>query len=287
MNRENRPLVSVIVPCYNHEAYVTQTIESIVNQTYEPIELIVIDDGSRDQSPQLLEALRKKHHFTYEHQQNMGLAATLNKAITKYVTGKYLCICASDDLLEHDKIEKQVHFMEEHPSFGMCHGKCKTIDARARRLNRDKSLDWKSGYVFEEIFSHDMLLCAPSVMIRTDVLDDVGLYDPTLAIEDLYMWLKISKKYEIGFMDEYLASYRAHDCNASKDRKRMIAAAEQIFELWKEDELYEHAYAKWSITAFKYLAIDDKRASLKYAWKARKYFFNREYLKGIKNLILE
>ena len=106
------PLVSVIVPCYNHEKYVEETIESIVNQTYENIELIVIDDGSKDASPQIIEELSKKYNFKFIHRSNKGLSATLNEGI-RLSQGKYISVCASDDKLKLDKIEKQVKFMEE------------------------------------------------------------------------------------------------------------------------------------------------------------------------------
>ena len=81
VNKRMQPLVSVIVPCYNHEKYVEKTIESIVNQTYKNIELIVIDDGSKDNSTIILEKLSRQYNFYYEHQHNIGLPATLNKMI--------------------------------------------------------------------------------------------------------------------------------------------------------------------------------------------------------------
>lgn len=284
---EELPLVSVIVPCYNHEKYVVQAIESIVNQSYQNIQLIVIDDGSKDGCPGILQQLSKEYGFFYEQQNNEGLAATLNKAITNYVNGKYISICASDDFFEADKIKKQVAYMEYHPSYGMCHGKCKVVDENGKRLNRDRSVNWKSGRVFKEIFFFEMVICAPSVMIRKKVFDDIGMYNPNIYIEDWYMWLKISKKYKIGFIDEYLTYYRSHDNNISSNRLRMTEATEQIFDLWEDDAYYEKAYAKWAVLNFRYLASDYKRKSLRYAWVSKKYFYKKEYLKGIKNFILE
>ena len=88
MKEENIPLVSVVVPCYNHEKYVKETIESIVNQTYKNIELIVIDDGSKDNSVKVIQELADKYGFTFIHRPNKGLSATLNEGI-RLSKGKY------------------------------------------------------------------------------------------------------------------------------------------------------------------------------------------------------
>ncbi len=122
IEENNLPLVSVVVPCYNHEKYVKETIESIINQTYKNIELIVIDDGSKDNSVQVIQEMADKHGFTFVHRPNKGLSATLNEGI-RLSKGKYFCAIASDDILMLEKIEKQVTFMEANPEYGMCYGK--------------------------------------------------------------------------------------------------------------------------------------------------------------------
>ena len=100
------PMVTVLVPAYNHEKYVEQTILSIVNQTYQDFELIVIDDGSSDQTPEILERLSQEHGFYFERQENMGVTKTLNKIISK-AKGQYIVGCASDDAMPRNRLEIQ------------------------------------------------------------------------------------------------------------------------------------------------------------------------------------
>ena len=106
------PLVSVIIPCYNHQNYVEKSLKSVFDQTYKNIEIIVIDDGSKDNSVNILKELQKNNHFILECQENMGVCKTLNKAISMS-KGKYIAILASDDYWDLPKIEKQVKVLKD------------------------------------------------------------------------------------------------------------------------------------------------------------------------------
>ena len=123
MLTDNMPLVSIIVPSYNHARYVTQCIDSIMQQTYKNFELIVIDDGSKDNSKEVLTTLQAKYKFTLVFQDNHGVAYTLNRGIKEFAKGKYLTFCASDDYWTLDKLQKQVQFMENNQFYPMCYGK--------------------------------------------------------------------------------------------------------------------------------------------------------------------
>lgn len=136
MKKKDSPLVSIVVPCYNHANYVRETIESIVNQTYKNIELVVIDDGSTDNSVEIIQKLAKNYNFTFIYRPNKGLSATLNEGMN-LSKGKYFCACAcaSDDLYIIDKIEKKVKFMEENPQYGMSYGKIIRFNA-TKKINK-------------------------------------------------------------------------------------------------------------------------------------------------------
>ena len=109
------PLVTVIVPSYNHKRFIIQCLDSIKDQTYPNIQWIVVDDGSKDGSQELLK--EKQNYYGYELylQENKGLSATLTDMIKNYGKGKYVACCASDDAWLPDKIKIQVEYMEEHP----------------------------------------------------------------------------------------------------------------------------------------------------------------------------
>ena len=152
INSDNKqPLVSIIISCYNHQDYITACIESIVRQTYKNIELIVIDDGSSDNSAQILEQLSQKYSFSFAQQQNMGLTKTLNKALAK-AKGKYIAPIGSDDILMLDKTEKQVDFLENNSSIAVVGGSIICIDDQGiikakQRINHYHELDFNSTFL--------------------------------------------------------------------------------------------------------------------------------------------
>lgn len=285
MKENNLPLVSIVVPCYNHEKYVTETIESIVNQTYKNIELIVIDDGSKDDSVKIIEQLANKYNFTFIHRPNKGLSATLNEGI-RASNGKYFCGCASDDIYMLDKVEKQVNYMEKHPEYAMCYGNIIKFDSI--KEEKIKALTASSGDMFDNLLCAKTVIPAVTYMIKTDVLKHLGGYDETLWVEDLDMWLRISHQYKIAYMDDYLAYYRRHETNISQQTLKMYQAQKDILEKWKYHDTYLTAMTYWKIDWCNRLARKHKRESLKYLLFSLKYIFNdTRVIKAIVKLVLK
>lgn len=256
------PLVSVVVPCYNHEKYVKDTIESIINQTYKNIELIVIDDGSKDNSVSVIQELSDKYGFTFIHRPNKGLSATLNEGI-KLSKGKYFCACASDDIYVLDKIEKQVQFMESNLEYGMCYGKIIEFDDTGYKKEREIK-NVKSGWIFEEILMFNLIIPAVTTMIKKNIYETVGTYDESLFVEDYDMWLRVANTYQIGFLDEYLAYYRKHDTNISKQTLRMYQAQKVIVYKWKHITNFSKFEKSWKLKWFSSLSRNNKKEAKKY-----------------------
>lgn len=271
MKEKSLPLVSIVVPCYNHEKYVTQTIESIVNQTYKNIELIVIDDGSKDSSQEVIQKLANKYKFTFIHRPNRGLSATLNEAI-ELSSGKYFSTIASDDILMLEKIEKQVEFMEANPQFGMCYAKIVCFED-----SLEKSYEYpnsnKQGWIFEDLLNYGCFIPAPSNFIKKEVFDVVGGYDESLWIEDWDMWLRIAQKYQIGYIDEHVAYYRRHDTNISSQTLKMHEAEKQILEKYKEYKNFKKIIKNKKIAWFLALSKNHKKEAMKYFRHSIKYLF--------------
>ena len=257
----NLPLVSIVVPSYNHEKYVEQTIKSIVNQTYGNIELIVIDDGSSDSSVRIIKKLSNLYNFKFIYRSNKGLSATLNEGI-KLSQGKYWCVCASDDLYKPNKIEAQVKYMEENPKFGMSFAKTIMFDddGNERAVKRRFS---KEGWVFDELIIGTISIPAVTVMIRRNVFNNVGTFDEALWVEDWDMWLKITNKYEIGFINEYLALYREHETNISKQTWKMYQAKFTTLNKWKEQKIYPKASLLWKLYWFNMFSRNHKHEAKK------------------------
>jgi glycosyltransferase involved in cell wall biosynthesis len=205
----DQPLVSVIVPSYNHAPYIARCIESIVHQSYRHFELIVIDDGSTDDTKTVLAQLQQQYNFTLVFQQNRGVSAVLNRGITEFATGTYLTFCASDDYWAPDKLALQVQFMEQNRFYPMCYGKTWYIDEESKPLHEfmfhNDTL--RGGWIFEDIL---LFRIHPPVnyLFRTEVFSEIGLYDETKVAEDYDMNLRIASKYAIGFIDQCLGYYR-------------------------------------------------------------------------------
>ena len=239
MEEKELPLVSVIVPCYNHEKYVEQTIESIVNQTYTNIEFIIIDDGSKDDSPNIIKRLSEKYGFYFEQQENTGLSATLNKMI-KMSKGKYIALIASDDICALDKIEILVAEIENlDDKYGLVCGNAQFIDDEGKILVREKNnhddcikyytsnrddLNLATQFGTYESLLNGNYIPALSTLIKRDALIEVGLYDENLSLEDWSMWLKLSKKFKMKYVDRIVAFYRWHDSNITKTMNQTLAS---------------------------------------------------------------
>ncbi|WP_051666085.1 glycosyltransferase [Pedobacter sp. R20-19] len=259
-NSIEKPLVSVIVPCYNHAKYITRCINSIINQTYKNIELIVIDDGSSDNSLSILQELNLGNRFLLDSQKNIGLAATINKGIKNYVTGKYLIIIASDDYMKLDRIENQVDFFEKNPSLGFIFSMADIVDENDNVIGRLPEKDI-SNCSFDSL----LLNCyvpALTAMLKTEVFAIVGLYDEQSYIEDWDMWLKISAVYEFKYLNVNVANYRLHSTNISGNYKKMIASKKHILSKWLDHHHYLKALNNVLLEELSILAVKEKKSAL-------------------------
>lgn len=229
----NSPLVSVIIPAYNHELYIEEALQSVVNQTYSNIELIVINDGSKDRTAEIIEKFiqsNKNANIQFINKQNEGVCKTLNKGL-EIATGEYIALLASDDVWLTDRVTIQLEFMENNKNVGMVFS-----DAWFLRFNNKTDIKWsdyKPGinrYFKNGIQNTDMyrlLLTQPvipalTVMLRKHVLNEIGFFDENLVYEDDDMWLRIAQQYPIGYVNIPLALYRLHSSNISNNTWFMI-----------------------------------------------------------------
>lgn len=251
----NMPLVSVIVPSYNHEKFITECVESIMQQTYKNFELTVIDDGSKDGTRDILKQLQDKYGFNLILQENIGLTSTLNKGIQNWGTGKYISFCASDDYWALDKLEKQVAVMEQNPEFAVCFGKVYMIDLEGNilpYLTETANKQLKGGYIFKEIILQEFHPPVNS-LFRRSIFDEVGYFKATWA-EDFYMDLKISEKYPFGFIDDYLNYYRrspeTHNVKAKMTNQKIIYSHLDSINEYKHSIYYKKAIKLWYLRCF-------------------------------------
>ena len=286
MNTNNR-LVTVCIPAYNHEKFIQETINSIIKQTYKNIELLIINDGSPDNTHEkimeLYDECRDRFvNFLYINRENRGLISTLNEFI-QIAKGDYFSAIASDDIALETKIKKQVEVLEKNPDYGMCYGNMISIDNDSNIIpNKYKTKYNKSGYLFEDLLFRNFIT-APTVMLRKSVLDSVGGYDTKYKIEDHPLWLKIAKISKIYYLNEDLVYYRDHPNNMSKNISFMIEENEKMLNDWSDELCYNKAIQKHNLYSFiQYLKADQKDLAKKYMLKSfAKSWYHPKYIKTV------
>lgn len=249
-----QPLVSVICACYNHAPYIEACLDSVLQQAYAPIELIVIDDGSSDGSVEKIRTLQQRHGFYFEAQANQGLAATLNKAIA-LSHGKYIAQIGSDDLFTHDKIEKQVRFMESRPDIAVCGGNMLVIDEHGVVQDKQKSFPYRE-LDFEDLFAQRKAgIPASSSMIRRSVLDQEGAYAPDIRLEDMYLWFKLlSRGHRMAGLPDTVLYYRKHGNNTYRNYRFMYDNMMATYAPYKDHPLYDAVVNRYRLSSVLALA---------------------------------
>jgi len=285
MKNKTLPLVSVVVSCYNHENYIKESLLSVLNQSYQNIELIVFDDGSVDNSADIIETLSKEHGFFFQGQENIGFTPTLNKAI-KLCKGKYIAFLGSDDLFFEDKIEKQVQFLEDRDDIAVCGGNMVFIGAEGEILEKQKKKPY-SEVDFITIFNNRKAgPPASSAMIRLDVLRKMGGYDPKIGLEDLYIWMKITHHgYKIAILDDDMIYYRKHGSNTSKQYKFMSDSIIEIYDQYSSEVGYQDAIHKVLISMFLKISKLDRQYALGILRRIDFRFYNLKVLRGLLALL--
>jgi len=283
------PLVTVIIPSYNHEKYIQESLEGIKRQTYANIEFFVVDDGSKDNSVELLQKLQPEYNFQLILQKNRGLCKTLNSIVRQRATGKYISICASDDIWEPKKLEWQVNFMESNPEYGMCYGKAITINENSEPVKSYTNENVKGGYIFDSLLVREFHPPV-SYMYRADVLEKVGYWREDMALDDFYMNLKIAEEYPIGFIDEFIFSYRIHDENTAKRNPlRIFTSQRTIIDQYKHKEVYRKAVSEWHFRRFYHCSsyTKTKLNALVSLFYSLKYINRKEFRKAVYRMIAE
>jgi len=298
MNDNNKthpqsPLVSVIIPSYNHAPYIQECILSIVNQTYKNIEIIVIDDGSTDNSKEILEELQKRWGFRLEFQANQGLSKTLNKAI-RSAKGKYINTLASDDFLDLDKVERQVAYLENHPECSFVFGKVRMVDEQSRIIEGltivDPVRDPVESVKFASLLERNCIPVA-SVMYTKEIWEKCGGYNENALVEDFDFCLKVAYRSKIAYIDEYFANYRWHGRNLTVYTLKMCDAVWEIVQIWKNQMdagLYKKIAHRRSSSFFSILARKHKKESFKYLKLANSCWDSLivlNYMKGFYKLL--
>jgi len=236
----NNNLVTVGIALYNHEKYIEKCLESIVSQTYKNIELIVIDDGSADNSYQIakeyLDSQNLNKNYKIYNRKNKGMCNTLNE-IAKQAKGKYISFVGSDDYWMLNKIEEQVTFLENNPDITLVHSNSIRVDKNDNEIGfQDYSNKKNSGDIFESIVYAKGEINTPSHLYRTKVYEQIGYYyDSKLKFEDTDFWLRLTKVNKIGFINKNHTYYRWHSGNLSGSKNILKFYNEELVKIYKKN----------------------------------------------------
>lgn len=202
------PFFSVIIPTFNRETRIEKTIDSVIDQKFKDFELIVVDDGSTDNTKEILEKYTNKIKYVY--QKNQGVSAARNRGISQAL-GEYIAFLDDDDIWDKNKLLKHFKFIENNPDIQI-HQSDETWIRNNKHLNKKKIHKKISGDIF--IKSLNLCLVSPSaVVIHKNIFEKYGIFDTDLlACEDYDLWLRISLFEQIGLIDEeLLIKYGGHE----------------------------------------------------------------------------
>ena len=243
---EQQPLVSIVIPCYNHAQFVQETIQSVIDQDYENIELIIIDDGSKDNSVEVIQEMipaceERFVRFEFRYRPNKGLCATLNEAL-EWCEGEYFSALASDDIILSFKIIHQMKILNNNQNIVGIFGGTKIMLRNGKILKNNFQ---SKKYCFKEIFLHQHYLPAPTQLLRLQAVRNIGGFREGFIIEDWVMWLDLTKDGRCLYFDnKIVACYRRHEGNLSSQLDKMLIGRLQIVEAFKDQSLYRKAKAK-------------------------------------------
>jgi len=267
------PKVSVIIPTYNRADFICDAIDSVLAQTYKDYEIIVVDDGSTDNTKEVLKKYDGKIRYFYK--ENMGVSAARNKGI-KEAKGEYIAFLDSDDIWLTNNLETLINAIITSGVFVVT-STVKTIDVHGNILGIKPLL--RKGFSIEDKFYNMSYIPPSSVLLRREVFDKAGLFDEAIkAAEDIDMWIRVSANFKVVRIDEPLALCRVHSNNLSKNEKQTIMGHIQY---WKKILRNRKVYYKDVPTYFLRIKVAHY-----YYLLARYFFKHREYKKAISNIVI-
>lgn len=215
-----KPLISVIIPNYNYERYLREAVDSALRQTYDNVEIIVVDDGSADGSREIIESYGGRINALY--QENQGVSAARNNGAARG-SGEYIAFLDADDIWKPDKLTRQFARFEEDNQVGLTHCSMTLIDPTGIIVG--EKTEGQEGNVAEEflLFERGVVIGAASTgVVSRKAFDSVGGFDVRFSTAaDWDFCYRIATKFKIAFVDEPLALYRVHGSNMHSNIKAM------------------------------------------------------------------
>ena len=274
------PQVSVILTTFNgaSRGYLSEAIQSVLNQSFKDFELYLIDDGSTDNTKGECKRYLSDPRVYYIYQKNKGLAGARNTGI-KASFGQFICFLDDDDIWKPDKLQKQIVFVRDQlnniDDWGMVYTWVELIDEQGKIISYTGSSN--QGWIYRDLLFGNVLDAPSSVLIKREVFNKMGLFDEDFEkCEDWDMWLRISKYYQIFPVKEYLVQYREHINRLSSDSKEMFyyenAVLKKALSTTPDDidrqKVYASCYLNRSLAHFSLGEYTDFRKMLRQGFRS-------------------
>ena len=225
VNKQNPPSVTIYITNYNYGTYLEQAIQSVLNQTYTDYELIIIDDGSTDDSKDIIDQYQKHNNIYTVFQENKGLNASNNIALN-LTRGKYIVRLDADDYFAPQAIEVMVSELNRNKDHALVFPDYYHVDEKGNILEEIKRHDFTNNVSLFDQPAH-----GACTMFRTEILKSIGGYDEEFNCQDGYdIWLKISQLYKVKNISLPLFYYRQHDNSITKNESKLFETRTQIVE---------------------------------------------------------
>jgi len=210
----NEPLVSIIMPVYNGEKYIKEAIDSVINQTYKNWELIIVNDGSKDNTEKIIKSYYDKR-IKYFCQENRGVSAARNKAL-ELAKGKYVTFLDSDDYLPPNSIKARVEYLEKNPDIDIVDGVVVVKDEKLNKTLR-KYIPYYTGKLLPELLKlNDRVFFNVSYMIKKEKIENIKFNENMTHVEDLLFFIETAFKYGLNysFVEDEVLWYRSGNISA-------------------------------------------------------------------------
>lgn len=227
------PAVSVVVATYNYGRFLAGALDSALSQTFLDFEVIVIDDGSTDDTAVVIAPYLDNPRVRYEHTDHLGQPGAKNTGI-RLARGRYVAFLDADDLWLPTKLEKQIPLFAADPDLGVVYCRRRWIDEEGRELDRRERQPHR-GDVLAPIFWRPFV-CFSSTVVRRAVFDDVGLFDEEIPLAiDYDLWLRVASRYRFDYVDEPLVKYRTGHANLSRRQAERCGYVRRIIDRFLDD----------------------------------------------------
>jgi glycosyltransferase involved in cell wall biosynthesis len=254
----NNPKVSVVIPCYNDENYIQEAVQSVLGQTFQDFEIIIVDDGSNKATKKVLDNI-KSEKLRLIAQRNQGLSTARNNGI-KDARAQYVMVLDGDDTVDTFFLEKAVAILEENQAIGAVSSYCNLFIKNHQIVHEHLP---NGGGITDFLFDNN---CVSFALIRKKCWEEIGGYDEQMknGFEDWEFWIAMTKRgWGVFVIPEFLFNYRQKEKSMSKDSKMNFREANLNYIYKKHHEVYQHYFAE-TVDYLTNLAQRNKKNELKY-----------------------